>query len=59
MYKIRVDFQERNLKNFIQIVLRNSLLLFEILIPFVYLIPMLANNNKIGDFFSKISLVYD
>ncbi|WP_108802135.1 RDD family protein [Aquimarina sp. Aq107] len=59
MNRIRVGFEEQNLKNLTQIVLRNSFIIFEIFVPFIYLIPILINNNKIGDFFSKIKLIYD
>ncbi|WP_299243009.1 RDD family protein [uncultured Aquimarina sp.] len=59
MYRIRVDLEERNIQGFIQIVLRNLINLFEIMIPLIYLIPILFSNKKVGDYFSKINLMYD
>lgn len=58
IYRIQIDIKKRDFNSFLQIVLRNSINLFEILIPFIYLIPVLVNNKKIGDHFSKIKLIY-
>ncbi|WP_025743165.1 RDD family protein [Aquimarina pacifica] len=59
VFKIKVNYGKKNLKGFIKVVLRNFLNLFELLIPFLYLIPVLIWNKKTGELISKTDLAYE
>ncbi len=59
VFKMNVNFGKKNLIGFIKIVLRNFLNILEVLIPLLYIIPVLIWNKKLGDLISKTNLSYE
>ncbi|WP_378181980.1 RDD family protein [Aquimarina sp. SS2-1] len=59
IFKIKLDIQKKSFLNLIKIVLRNLFNLLELIVPILYIIPVLVWNKKLGEYLSKTELVYE
>ncbi len=59
MMKIKVNVSKRNFLIFFRIVIRNLFNILELIIPLIYIIPVLIWNKKLGGYLSKVELEYE
>ncbi len=57
--KMKVTFNGSYLVRLFKIILRNLFIVLELILPIIYIIPILFFNKKLGDYLSKSNIVYD